>query len=720
MSKLKTANLPEELRKILSFLFRNYSEDEISKVVEAYEFAEFHHHDQRRVDGEAFITHPLNVALMLAELNLDIVTIEAGLLHDVAEDTSASLEDIEKIFGIEVAKIVDGVTKIEKLKITDSKLDEKIETIIKLFLAMAKDLRVILVKLADRLHNMRTISSMPPEKQIEKAKETIQIYAPIAHRLGIHNLKWQLEDLAFKYLYPQDYEKVSELVDKKRADRELIAEEYKSLLQLTIARQGINFKITGREKHFFSIWKKMNMKIKSIEEIYDLIALRVITENEKDCYYVLGIVHNLWNPIPGRVKDYIATPKANGYRSLHTTVITHRGEPLEIQIRSREMHQEAEYGLAAHWLYKEGKVSKYQQNWLKKLEEWHEDYIQGIRGFNEFQNELQLEEVYVFSPKGELKHMPKGSTTIDFAYSVHTEVGHHYAGAKVNGRIVPVNYELQNGDVIEIIVNKNSPGPSMDWSKYAKSSSARGKIRKFFREKFAPEIIEKGKDLLRKVSKRLQVSIDELLQSEKIYKIFPKDEVSTESDLLFRYGESGLSVEEIINIINPSEEKESAVEIIPAKVPKKYVGSGTVLINGESGIEVKMAKCCCPVPGDAIKGILSKRGITVHSSDCPNANEISDGTLVLAEWGNTEKEFYPAYIIIESEDSSMNVTKEISQKAKERNIKIQEINTRFGDWDSIIYKIKLLVNSSRQLGEIMENFEKTSGISRVYRVRENK
>ncbi|HQC37930.1 MAG TPA: RelA/SpoT family protein, partial [Thermotogota bacterium] len=469
MERLRTANLPEEMRRVFGFLYKNYTEEELKSVLEAYEFAKLQHAEQFRRSGEPYIIHPLKVAQILAEMKLDTVSIKAGLLHDVVEDTATPLLEIEQRFGKEVARIVDGVTKIDRLKIDQKNFDQKAETVLKMFFAMSQDIRVIMVKLADRLHNMRTMEFQSPETQKKKAKETLQIFTPIAHRLGIYTIKWQLEDLSFKYLYPEEYAHIASLVDSKRADRELIAQEYLSVLQLTLARNGIQCEISGREKHFYSIWKKMNERGKNFDEIYDLIAVRVITNTDKECYYVLGLVHNLWKPIPGRVKDYIATPKSNGYRSLHTTVITHRGEPLEIQIRDKEMHNEAEFGLAAHWIYKEGKMQKYQQTWLKKLQEWHQDYEQGVTGLNEFQKEIQLEDVYIFSPKGELKHMQKGATTIDFAYSVHTEVGHHYAGAKVNGKIVPIGYELQNGDIVEIIVNKNNPGPSLDWLKYAKS-----------------------------------------------------------------------------------------------------------------------------------------------------------------------------------------------------------------------------------------------------------
>jgi len=714
MERLRTANLPEEKRRVFGFLYKNYTEEELKSVLEAYEFAKLQHAEQFRRSGEPYIIHPLKVAQILAEMKLDTVSIKAGLLHDVVEDTATPLLEIEQRFGKEVARIVDGVTKIDRLKIDQKNFDQKAETVLKMFFAMSQDIRVIMVKLADRLHNMRTMEFQSPETQKKKAKETLQIFTPIAHRLGIYTIKWQLEDLSFKYLYPEEYAHIASLVDSKRADRELIAQEYLSVLQLTLARNGIQCEISGREKHFYSIWKKMNERGKNFDEIYDLIAVRVITNTDKECYYVLGLVHNLWKPIPGRVKDYIATPKSNGYRSLHTTVITHRGEPLEIQIRDKEMHNEAEFGLAAHWIYKEGKMQKYQQTWLKKLQEWHQDYEQGVTGLNEFQKEIQLEDVYIFSPKGELKHMQKGATTIDFAYSVHTEVGHHYAGAKVNGKIVPIGYELQNGDIVEIIVNKNNPGPSLDWLKYAKSSSTRAKIRRFFKEKDAQVLIEEGKDILRQVAKKLQKSMEDLLESDELKQYLGTDRQVNEKDLLLRIGEKEHSAEDIAALFQPpAEEPPPAL----GQPDKKQVQSKTIVVDGQLGIEVKMAKCCFPVPGDRIVGVISRKGITIHQDNCPNVEKIMMGELVSVQWGNTEQERYMTQVILESNDHSGNLLKSICQSAKERSYQITEVNTKFDEINHMTYRLSIYVKSLAQLEEMMEYWRKQNGIVNVYRTR---
>ena len=714
MERLRTANLPEEMRRVFGFLYKNYTEEELKSVLEAYEFAKLQHAEQFRRSGEPYIIHPLKVAQILAEMKLDTVSIKAGLLHDVVEDTATPLLEIEQRFGKEVARIVDGVTKIDRLKIDQKNFDQKAETVLKMFFAMSQDIRVIMVKLADRLHNMRTMEFQSPETQKKKAKETLQIVTPIAHRLGIYTIKWQLEDLSFKYLYPEEYAHIASLVDSKRADRELIAQEYLSVLQLTLARNGIQCEISGREKHFYSIWKKMNERGKNFDEIYDLIAVRVITNTDKECYYVLGLVHNLWKPIPGRVKDYIATPKSNGYRSLHTTVITHRGEPLEIQIRDKEMHNEAEFGLAAHWIYKEGKMQKYQQTWLKKLQEWHQDYEQGVTGLNEFQKEIQLEDVYIFSPKGELKHMQKGATTIDFAYSVHTEVGHHYAGAKVNGKIVPIGYELQNGDIVEIIVNKNNPGPSLDWLKYAKSSSTRAKIRRFFKEKDAQVLIEEGKDILRQVAKKLQKSMEDLLESDELKQYLGTDRQVNEKDLLLRIGEKEHSAEDIAALFQPpAEEPPPAL----GQPDKKQVQSKTIVVDGQLGIEVKMAKCCFPVPGDRIVGVISRKGITIHQDNCPNVEKIMMGELVSVQWGNTEQERYMTQVILESNDHSGNLLKSICQSAKERSYQITEVNTKFDEINHMTYRLSIYVKSLAQLEEMMEYWRKQNGIVNVYRTR---
>ncbi len=714
MERLRTVNLPEEMRRVFGFLYKNYTEEELKNVLEAYEFAKLRHAEQFRKSGEPYIIHPLKVAQILAEMKLDTVSIKAGLLHDVVEDTATPLLEIEQRFGKEVARIVDGVTKIDRLKIDQKNFDQKAETVLKMFFAMSEDIRVIMVKLADRLHNMRTMEFQSTENQKKKAKETLQIFTPIAHRLGIYTIKWQLEDLSFKYLYPEEYAYISSLVDSKRSDRELIAQEYLSLLQLTLARNGIQCEISGREKHFYSIWKKMNEKGKNFDEIYDLIAVRVITSTDKECYYVLGLVHNLWKPIPGRVKDYIATPKSNGYRSLHTTVITHRGEPLEIQIRDKEMHNEAEFGLAAHWIYKEGKMQKYQQTWLKKLQEWHQDYEQGVTGLNEFQKEIQLEDVYIFTPKGELKHTQKGATTIDFAYSVHTEVGHHYAGAKVNGKIVPIGYELQNGDIVEIIVNKNNPGPSLDWLKFAKSSSTRAKIRRFFKEKDAQALIEEGKDILRQVAKKLQKSMEDLLNSDVLKQYLGTDRQVNDKDLLLRIGEKEHSAEEIVALFQPLAAEQPPVLGQP---DKKQVQSKTIVVDGQLGIEVKMAKCCLPVPGDPIIGVISKKGITIHQKDCPNAENILMGEMVSVQWGNTEQERYMTQVVLESNDHSGNLLKNICQSAKERSYQITEVNTKLDEINHMTYRLSIYVKSLAQLEEMLEYWRKQNGIVNVYRTR---
>jgi GTP pyrophosphokinase len=714
MPRLSIVNLPEEMRRVFGFLYKNYTEEELTSVLEAYEFARLCHAEQFRKSGEPYIIHPLQVAQILAEMKLDTVSIKAGLLHDVVEDTKIPLSEIEKRFGKEVARIVDGVTKIDRLKIDQKNFDYKAETVLKMFFAMSEDIRVIMVKLADRLHNMRTMDFQNPITRKEKSKETLQIFTPIAHRLGIYSIKWQLEDLSFKYLYPEEYAKIASLVDAKRSDRELIAQEYLSLLQFTLSRNGIQSEISGREKHFYSIWKKMSEKGKAFDEIYDLIALRAITNTDKECYYVLGLVHNLWKPIPGRVKDYIATPKSNGYRSLHTTVITHRGEPLEIQIRDKEMHNEAEFGLAAHWIYKEGRMHKYQQTWLKKLQEWHQDYEQGVTGLNEFQKEMQLEDVYVFTPKGELKHSQKGATTIDLAYSIHTEVGHHYAGAKVNGKIVPIGYELQNGDIIEIIVNKNNPGPSLDWLKYAKSSSTRAKIRRFFKEKDAQALIEEGKNILRQVAKKLQKSIEELLESSELKLYLGTDAVVNEKDLLLRIGEKEHSTEEIIALFQPVTVSEVPVFEQP---DKKTLQSKTVVVDGQVGIEVKVAKCCNPIPGDDIIGIISKKGITVHQKNCPNAENIVLGERVSVEWGNTDQERYLTQIVLESSDLTGNFLKSIYQSAKDHSYRISEVNTKFDQIDHMLYRITVYVKSVTQLEEMIEYWKKQNSITNAYRAR---
>ncbi|HOO33103.1 MAG TPA: bifunctional (p)ppGpp synthetase/guanosine-3',5'-bis(diphosphate) 3'-pyrophosphohydrolase [Thermotogota bacterium] len=714
-SGIKMSSLPSEMREIMNTLNKNYELEDLQGVYDAYLFARNCHAAQVRKSGEPFIIHPVNVALILARLRLDVVTVKAALLHDVVEDTDVTLDQIREKFGTEVALIVDGVTKIDKIELSKSNLDKKAETILKMFFAMTKDIRVILVKLADRLHNMRTLDSMKPYKQKEKAAETLQIFAPIAHRLGIHAIKWELEDLAFKYLYPEEYERTLELVDSKRATIEILTAEFKASLLSELITNGVDCEIKGREKHLYSVWQKMKKKGKTIDDMYDLIALRIITKTESDCYVALGIVHKYWNPIMSRLKDYIATPKSNGYRSIHTTMMTHQGKILEVQIRSRDMDEEAEYGLAAHWAYKSNKKNIIrQQKWLKSLAEWYKDYEQGLTRLTDFQNELMEEdEVYVYTPRGEVKHLPLGSTPIDFAYSIHTEIGHHFAGARVNDEIVQMDYILKNGDKVEIITNKNRKNPSLDWIKFAKSSGTRAKIRSFFKKQNRDDLIEEGRNIIRKVAKRVDLSMEKVVASEVFQDLIGDTTNFTEEDIFMKIGDSKYTYEQISALFEKEEEEEELV----ITSEKQVKSNNIVFVNGESGISVRIARCCNPIPGDRVIGITSKKGITVHKLSCPNAKNVTEGDTVQIQWGDNTNELYLTKIYLESSDTSGQVVKDIVQKTREKSIKIIEVNTRFDEADYVIYTITVQVKDRKQLYDVMGYWKGLKGITRVYRTK---
>ena len=701
--------LPESLSEVIikNDVLENL---DIEKIIKAYNYAYEKHKGQFRLSGDPYIVHPVEVAKILISLNLDTTSVVAGLLHDVVEDCNVSVSEIKKEFGSDVTKIVDGLTKIEGLDFNIPNAEAKIESIRKMILAMASDIRVILVKLADRLHNMRTLSHLKDEKKIiEKSKETLSIYAPIAHRLGIHMIKWELEDLAFKYLYPDEYRELKEKVSKKLAERQEVTESYRQQLESFLKEHGIDCKVEGRVKHFYSIWQKMRKKNKTFDEIYDLTALRVITKDEVECYKTLGFVHSLWTPVPGRIKDYIATPKSNGYRALHTTVITQRAELLEIQIRSFEMHREAEYGLAAHWRYKED-LPNSRYKWIDQLIEWQKDFLSGVVELGEFQRELELDEVFVFTPKGEVKHLPKGSTTIDFAYSVHTEIGHHYAGAKVNGKIVPIDYKLKNGDIVEIIVNKNSKGPSLDWLKYAKSSSTRAKIRKFFKDKYAQELVDKGKEIFRKISKKLNLSMEELLKDEKIIAFMKRNSLKSEKELFIRLGDGMITQSDLLKLLQPQED----IELITRK-PKKRSKTLDVIVDGATGVEVRFAKCCMPIPGDSIIGVITKSaGISIHRKNCKNVSTVPKDRLIKVRWAMETKNEYDVWLEIETFN-----TFSVSDlyKSSRPSWRFYEINTKIIDSNFLYHVLRARVKSKEELDDIIESIRKMKDVIRIRRIR---
>lgn len=644
-----------------------FSEKEIRELEDIYLFAKKAHEGQERASHEPYILHPLNVALILIDFNVDFPTLAASLLHDVVEDTNVSIDTIRDKFGKEIANLVDGVSKISQIKFLS--LEEwKLESLRKVLIAMASDFRVVFIKLADRLHNMRTLKYLPPEKRKEIAKETMEIYVPLAHRLGIYTLKWELEDLSFKYLEPEIFQDLKIKVSKKREEREKEIEDIKKEIEKLLEENGIKSRVEGRAKNLYSIYRKMKQENKTFEEIFDLTALRVIVSTVSDCYKTLGLVHTRWKPLPGRIKDYIAIPKPNGYQSLHTTLIGDNGEPFEIQIRTEEMHKKCEMGMAAHWMYKEGgkkidpDLSK-KINWIRQISEWQRTIPSAREFINRVKEDIFSDEIFVFTPKGEIINLPQDATPVDFAYKIHTEIGHKCVGAKVNGRIVPLDYKLKTGDRVEILTSKNSPGPSRDWLKFVKSSSTKEKIRQFFRKK------EK--------------------ESEEET---PKEEISEKED-------KGIKLERKIKT-------QSKLGVIVEGL------KGNLLIN--------LAKCCTPIPGDEIIGYISKgRGIVIHRRDCKNLLSIlgqekeNINKLVNVSWAEDTKILYPVKIDIHVKDEP-GVLNNIVSIISKYNYNIESINAppaKNKDRTTVIYmtlqipgysRLKELVNEIKTVQNVIE------------------
>ncbi len=647
-------------------------EANLELIERAYLVAKEGHAGQTRASGEPYINHPLNVAAILAELQLDDTTIAAAILHDVVEDTLFTLEEIEDMFGKEIALLIDGVTKIGQIYFK-TKEQQQIEAYRKLIIATAKDLRVILIKLADRLHNMRTLKFMREDKRKRIAKETMELYAPLANRLGISNIKWELEDLCLRYLEPDIYYDLVEHVKQKRQERQIYISEAVRLIEEEFDELEIHASISGRAKHFYSIYKKMLRDHKEIGEIYDLSAVRILVDDVKDCYNVLGVIHSKWRPIPGRFKDYIAMPKSNGYRSLHTTVMA-LGYPLEIQIRTFAMHKISEFGVAAHWKYKESGASKSANSdrdqkisWLRKMAKLQKE----IKDPKEYLEALKLDffsdEVFVFTPGRDLVVLPQGSNPIDFAYRIHTEVGHHCVGAKVNGRIVPLEYKLQNGDFVEVVTNRSNNGPSRDWLNIVASSDTRTKIRSWFKRENREENIERGREIIDSELKKLGYSPKEILKENRLASVAKRMNIASEDDLLAGIGYGGTSAHSVITKLVELHKKERAdnttpevsamlaeIKQIPDKSNRKKSEYG-ILVEGESGFVVRLAKCCNPIPGDEISGYITRgRGVSVHRADCPNIlNGASDvNRMIEVSWDGTSDKFYTVELEIVCEDKS--------------------------------------------------------------------
>ncbi|MGM0498709.1 MAG: RelA/SpoT family protein [Bacillota bacterium] len=701
-----------------------YMDDpDLDMVKKAYKYADDAHNEQYRVSGEPFVEHPLGVAIILADLELDIVSIVSSLLHDVVEDTGISSEEIEREFGAEVAHIVDGVTKLTRMQFK-TKADQQAESLRKMFVAMAEDIRVVLIKLADRLHNMRTLNYLKKEKRKEKSKETIEIYAPLAHRLGMSKIKWELEDLSFRYLKPDVYYEVSHKIQANRKQREKDIQEAIETLKSTLKDHDIDSDIYGRPKHLYSIYNKMQRKEVEFDEIYDLTAVRVLVENVKECYEVLGIIHEIWKPMPGRFKDYIAMPKSNMYQSLHTTVIAPNGDPLEVQIRTYEMHKTAEYGIAAHWRYKEGKVGdeKFEEklSWLRRLLEWQKDLKEPQEFMETLKIDLFEDEVFVFTPEGDVVSLPRGGTPVDFAYHIHTEVGHRCVGAKVNGKIVPLEYKLKNSDIVEILTSKKSNGPSRDWLKFVKTSKARSKIKHWFKKQRRDEIIEKGHRILDDHLDKHNIELNEK-EKEKELKEITKDLGRKDvDDLLEELGYSNISPKQVISKFKDYEPEKDLEKKQRSNQKKDSSVDKGISVKGMEEMLVRMAKCCNPVPGDDIVGYITRgRGVSVHRKDCKNLKNLAESEperIIDVSWERGRTESYQVDLRIEAVNKSA-LLNDVTHIIKEEKINILSVMARTNDQNRAVINLSLELSSTEHMYDIMKKIESISGVLNVSRAK---
>ena len=713
------------------------NDNQVAFVHKAYDVAAKAHANQCRKSGEPYIIHPLGVATILAELQMDETTLAAAFLHDVVEDTETTLDQLKEMFGVKVADLVDGVTKLGKIEYI-SKEDQQIENYRKMFLAMAKDIRVIMIKLADRLHNMRTMKYMPVHKQQSISRETMEVYAPLAHRLGIYTIKWELEDLAFRYMEPEIYYDLVEQVKVKRREREAMIHEAMAEIKEHLDEQHIKCEIQGRPKNFYSIYKKMQRDHKELSEIYDLLAIRVLVDTVADCYGTLGVVHSLWRPIPGRVKDYIAVPKSNMYQSLHTTVLYHNGQPLEIQIRTFEMHRISEFGIAAHWRYKESggksnmpsggdKDFEAKLSWLRQLLEWHKDMSDSRDFVNTVKMDVFADEVFVFTPRGDVIDLPVGSVPIDFAYRIHTDVGNRCVGAKVNGRIVPLDYKLSNGDIVEVITSKQATGPSRDWMNIVGSSDTRNKIRSWFKKERREENIAKGREMLEKETKRLGYDIKVLLKADKLKTVAASFRLDGEEALYASVGYGGVTLNGVMSKLVELYKKEQKLtvtkdlsQLLAELKPRrsKAKTSHGILVKGEEGIMVKLARCCNPIPGDPVIGYITRgSGISVHRTDCPNVlsnNPDEQRRLIEVSWDITTDAVYKVNIVINASDRP-GMMADIMQVTSEAKLNINALNCRTDKHKNAYITMGLDISNLEQLDNIMNKIKRMKGVYSVER-----
>ena len=736
---------PEQLyQELIKRVKRYHPSDDISAIEKAYHLALSAHKEQKRKSGEPYIIHPLSVAIILADLEMDKETIIAGLLHDIVEDTDITEEQVAEMFGKETAAIVDGVTKLGELKYSSDKIEEQAENLRKMFLAMAKDIRVIIVKLADRLHNMRTLQYMTREKQKEKAEETLDIYAPIAQRLGISAMKVELDDLSLKYLDPEEYYKLVEEIREKREERQKYVDQIVVAIRKHMQDAGIKAVVKGRAKHFFSIYRKMINQDKSLDQIYDLLAVRILVDTVKDCYAALGILHELYTPVPGRFKDYIAMPKPNMYQSLHNTLIGPTGKPFEVQIRTFDMHRIAEYGIAAHWKYKEesdgkstgGNQEEEKMNWLRQILEWQQDMSDNKEFMNLLKSDLNLftDSVYVFSPAGDVKTLPAGSCPIDFAYMIHSAVGNTMVGARVNGKLVPIETKLKNGDRVEIITSQNSRGPSRDWLKVVKSPTARNRINRWFRNENREDNIQKGQEMLAGYARQKGYNITTLLKPEYMEGVIIKYGFHDWESVLAAIGHGGLREGQVLNRLLDMQDKERSNELTDQEVldtvaenaqqehNKQPSGKGGIVVHGAHDVAVRFSKCCSPIPGDEIIGYVTRgRGVTIHRTDCINIinmPESETGRLIEAEWQSdgTQDTKYLVEISIYANDRTGLIV-DISRMLTESKVNIKSFNVRVSKQQIATFDVSFEVNNTEELKGLNEKLRQIDGIIDIERTK---
>ena len=709
------------LERLLSY--NPHADSELLK--KAYVFSAKVHSGQLRLSGEPYLIHPLEVAGILTRLKLDVASVATGLLHDALEDTLTTLKEVRENFGEEITQLVDGLTKISQISLRSTE-EGQAENYRKIILAMVKDIRVILIKLADRLHNMRTLEYHSPEKQVEIAHETLDIYAPLAHRLGIDWIKSELEDLAFRYLYPDVYDDIQRRIAKKERERTRYIEEVKRILMKKLYENRIEGEVTGRTKQIYSIYLKMKEQNIDFDQVYDLTAFRVIVDTIKECYDVLGIIHSLWKPIPGKFKDYIGLPKENMYQSLHTSVIGPYGERIEIQIRTREMHKIAEEGIAAHWKYKEGRITEEADDkrftWLRQLLEWQRDLKDNAEFLETVKVDLFPNEVYVFTPKGEVKQFPRGATPVDFAYSIHSDVGNRCTGAKVNGKIVPLRYEFRSGDTVEIIT---SPGqkPSKDWLKFVKTSRAKTKIRQWFSTEEREKSIALGKDILEKELRKYDLQQAKLIKSGELAKVASEFSFREVDDLIAAVGYGKVTANQIIGKILPPErmeQKEEEAEGRLKRLIQKVTRSGprdALLIKGVDNVVVRYAGCCNPLPGDKVVGFITRgRGVTIHTSDCKNVIDNDPNRKVEVEWDSKKEYIYPVRIRIYSEDKK-GMLADISSSIASNKANITNARVETTDEKKAVGTFEVEIQDLNHLKKVIKGLEKIKGVHRVERMR---